>query len=116
MFTSKVGMDDSKLLQESNLTARLPQRMPHHSIQAIASEGLAQGPYMAARGGVEPTTFRTEGTEHHHSAAPRPIILTLSFVLTFILALSFAKITKIVERNSSNRFSVSYIAFIFTVS
>ena len=28
------------------------------SAQAIVSEGLAQGPYMAARAGVEPTTFR----------------------------------------------------------
>ena len=29
-------------------------------------EGLAQGPYVAARGGVEPTTFRTEGTDNLH--------------------------------------------------
>ena len=41
---------------------------PQHVIQAISGEGLAQGPYVAARGGVEPATFRTEGTEHHHSA------------------------------------------------
>jgi len=39
----------------------------YHIIQAITSEGLAQGTYLAARGGVEPTTFRTEGTDHHHS-------------------------------------------------
>ena len=26
-------------------------------------EGLAQSPYVAARGGVEPTTFDAEGTE-----------------------------------------------------
>ena len=36
-------------------------------IQAITGEGLAQGPYVAARGGVEPTTFCTEGAEHHHA-------------------------------------------------
>jgi len=28
-------MDDSKLLQESNLTARQPSRAPHHVIQAL---------------------------------------------------------------------------------
>ena len=27
--------------------------------QAIASEGLAQGPYVAARAGFEPTTLQT---------------------------------------------------------
>src|SRR6218665_684031 len=39
----------------------------HHIMQAITSERLAQGPYVAARGGVEPTTFHTEGTDHYHS-------------------------------------------------
>ena len=29
--------------------------------QATASEGLAQGPYVAARAGVEPMTLRTKG-------------------------------------------------------
>jgi len=33
-------------------------------IQAITGEGLAQGLYVAARGGVEPTTFRTKGTDN----------------------------------------------------
>ena len=36
------------------------------SNRLITSEGLAQGPYVAARGGVEPTTFRTEGTHNLH--------------------------------------------------
>ena len=40
---------------------------PYHVIQANKSEGLAQGPYVADTGGVEPATFRTEGTEHRHS-------------------------------------------------
>ena len=31
--------------------------------QATASEGLAQGPYVAARVGFEPTTLRTKGAE-----------------------------------------------------
>jgi len=39
-------MDDSKLLQQSN---------------------LAQGPYVATRGGVKPATFHTEGTDHQCS-------------------------------------------------
>jgi len=42
--------DDSRLLQESNLAAREPRRSPHHVIQATTSEGLAQGPYVAASG------------------------------------------------------------------
>ena len=67
MLTSKVWTDESKLLQESNLAARQPHGAPHHIIQATINEKLAQGPYVAARGGVELATFRTEGTEHHHS-------------------------------------------------
>ena len=38
------------------------------ALQATASEGLAQGPYVAARVGFEPATFRTEGTKLHHRA------------------------------------------------
>jgi len=41
-------------------------RAPHHVTQATTSEGLAQGPYVAARGGDKPATFCMEGTEHHH--------------------------------------------------
>ena len=59
MFTSKVWTDDNRLLQESNLAARQPQGATA-VIQAITGEGLAQGPCVAARGGVEPTTFRTD--------------------------------------------------------
>ena len=56
--------DDSRLLQESNLTAKQPRRAPHHVIQAtMRSEGLAQCPYVAARAGFEPATLRTEDTE-----------------------------------------------------
>ena len=65
MFTSKVWTDDSRLLQESNLAARQPQGATS-DIQAITGEGLAQGPYVEARGGVEPMTFRTEGTDNLH--------------------------------------------------
>ena len=31
--------------------------------QANASEGLAQGPYVAAKAGLEPATLRTKGVE-----------------------------------------------------
>ncbi len=58
---------DIKLLQESHFTESQPHRAPHHFIQATTSEGLAQDPYMAASGGIEPTTLRTEGTDPHHS-------------------------------------------------
>ena len=37
------------LLQASNLATRQPRRAPHHVIQAIMSEELAQGPYVVAR-------------------------------------------------------------------
>src|SRR6218665_2080046 len=58
-------MDDSRLLQESNLAARQPQGATS-VIQAITGDGLAQGPYVATRGGVQPTTFHTEGTDNIH--------------------------------------------------
>jgi len=32
MFRSKVGTNDSRLFQESNLTARHPRRAPHHDV------------------------------------------------------------------------------------
>ena len=31
------------------------------------SEGLAQGPSVAAKVGFEPATFPTKGAKHHHS-------------------------------------------------
>ena len=65
MFTSKVWTDDSRQLQEPNLAARQPHGAAS-VLQAITGEGLAQGLYVAARGGVELTTFRTEGTDNIH--------------------------------------------------
>src|SRR6218665_280998 len=72
MFTSKVWTDDSRLLQESNLAARQPQGATS-VIQAIRGEGLAQGPYVVARGGIEPTTFHTEGTDNLHLTNHAPM-------------------------------------------
>src|SRR6218665_1672084 len=39
--------------------------------QATASEGLAQGPYVAARAGFEPMTLRMKGDESTNEPAPR---------------------------------------------
>ena len=64
-------MDESRLLQELDLAARQPQGATS-VIQAITGEGLAQGPYVAARGGVEPTTFCTEGTDNLHLTKHTP--------------------------------------------
>ena len=41
------------------------------SPQAIVSEGLAQGSYVAARAGVEPMTLRTKDVDSTN-APPRP--------------------------------------------
>ena len=72
MFTSKVWTDDSKLLQESNLTARQPRRVPYHDIHSPTSEGLAQGSYLAARMGFKPATLDAQGAELT-AEPPRPI-------------------------------------------
>jgi len=37
--------------------------VPHHVIQAIASEGLAQGSHVAARVGFQHAILRTQGIE-----------------------------------------------------
>jgi len=41
----------------------LCQSLHAEALQANASEGLTQGPYVAAREGFEPTTLRTKGIE-----------------------------------------------------
>ena len=43
----------------------------HRSAQATAGKGLAQGPYVAARAGVEPTTLRLKVIASTN-APPRP--------------------------------------------
>ena len=40
--------------------------------QATANEGLAQGPYVAARAGFEPATLRSKGDESTNEP-PRPM-------------------------------------------
>src|SRR6218665_204151 len=41
--------------------------------QATVSEGLAQGPYVAARAGFEPATLRTKGDESTNE--PKPLAM-----------------------------------------
>src|SRR6218665_210130 len=60
------------------------------SAQATAGKGLAQGPYMAARAGVEPTTFRLKAIDSTkapqcpttmHSSLCMPVpVLVIHFV------------------------------------
>src|SRR6218665_21680 len=62
-------MHDSKIIQESNLTARQPRRAPHHVIQATTSEELAHSKVptwtllCCYRVGFEPATLGAQGTE-----------------------------------------------------
>src|SRR6218665_1441295 len=46
--------------------------------RATASEGLAQGPYPAARAGFEPTTLRTKGDKSTNKP-PRPTFVYVFF-------------------------------------
>jgi len=80
MFTSKVCTDDCRLPQESSLASRQPYMAPHQAMQATKSEGLAKGPYVAARGEVGPAILRAEGTEHHHSATT-PLCGTAQYIM-----------------------------------
>ena len=41
------------------------------TLQATASDGLARGPYVAARAGFEPTTLRSKGSDSTN-ASPHP--------------------------------------------
>ena len=56
--------------------------------QVIASEGLAQRPYMAARAGFEPTTLQTKGDESTNEP-PRPTIPHLLLFMHLFVGLAF---------------------------
>ena len=66
-------MDDSRLLQEPNLTAREPRKVPYYVIQATASEGLAQGPYV--RLGLRPCQWMAPNLPLCHRAPVRVPVL-----------------------------------------
>jgi len=48
--------------------------------QATESEGLAQGPYLAAKTGLKPTTFQTKAVESTNNA-PLSYLFKVSIVL-----------------------------------
>ena len=49
--------------------------------QATVSKGLAQGPYVAAGAGFEPTTFQTKGVEStNEPPRPQSILCHCSYV------------------------------------
>src|SRR6218665_2175339 len=52
------------------------------SAQATVSKGLAQGPYMAARAGVEPTTLRLRVIDLT-IAPPRPTIIIIIILVKY---------------------------------
>ena len=66
-------MNDRRLSEESNLTARQPHRAQHHVKQAKSpSERLAQGPYVVTRVGFELRTCDLANARHqtyHHANA-----------------------------------------------
>src|SRR6218665_2987342 len=57
-------------------------RVSRRSAQTTAGKGLAQGPYVAARAGVEPTTYRLRVIASTN-APPRPKYHHIAVVLTF---------------------------------
>jgi len=58
------------------------------ALQATVSEGLAQGSYVAARAGLEPTTIRSKGIDYTN-AAIRPTKPVLSKLFWLKLPLVF---------------------------
>src|SRR6218665_1629528 len=60
-------MINGPMIHGVEFSRKAASRASHHVMQAIASEGLAHCPYVAARCEIEPATFRTAGTEHHPS-------------------------------------------------
>ena len=71
MFTSKVWTNDSRLFVTGVAFSRNAATGRH--IRYTTGEGLVQGPYVAAIGGVERTTFRTEGTDNIHLTNHAPV-------------------------------------------
>ena len=80
--SSNSFIHSSKLFLERLCKSTTTQRRSRHSTdtvpefqaeapQSAVSEGLAQGPYMAARAGVEPMTLRTKGVDSTN-ASPTP--------------------------------------------
>jgi len=53
-------------------------------LQATVSEGLAQGPYVAAGVGFESVTLQTQGTElklSHHAPQSMHVIMVINIII-----------------------------------
>ena len=61
MFTSRNGR--YQFITGVEFNRKAATQGAHHVIQAITSEGLAQGPYVAVRVKFEPATLLMQGTE-----------------------------------------------------
>ena len=87
-----VNIPDFYSASSSPLLLRLSEALPiQHGYcdefhaeapQATASEGLAKGPYVAARAGFEPTTLRSKGVDSTN-APLRPTIRTYLLLLGY---------------------------------
>ena len=66
--------------------------------QVTASEGLAQGPNVAAGARFEPTTLRTKGVE---STAEPPRFTIIYFLIFIFCAFSFGIILLFIEENET---------------
>src|SRR6218665_1633050 len=62
VFLSRLFKSTTTQKRSQNSTNTVPE-FHAEGPQATASEGLAQGPYVAARAGFEPATLRTIGVE-----------------------------------------------------
>ena len=77
------------LLRDAPDTARIVDTVPEfHAKAPQASKELAQGPYVAARAGVEPMTRRTKGVDST-KAPPRPTNVIIYHCRSLIFVLCY---------------------------
>src|SRR6218665_2297056 len=72
-YSASRSMSLSEALPTTAIMTRC-RSLHAEALHACASEGLAQGPYMAARAGFEPTTLRSKDIDSTN-APPRPIFI-----------------------------------------
>src|SRR6218665_2400971 len=70
-FISIVPLQSTTTRKRSRHSTDTVPKFHAEAPQATASKGLVQGPYVGARAGFEPATFRTKGAESTN-ALPRP--------------------------------------------
>jgi|SRR6218665_155699 len=72
VFIHFYSASDSMSLSEALLTTAIDTvlEFTRETLQATVSEGLAQGPYLAARAGFVPMTLRSKGIDSTN-ASPR---------------------------------------------